>query len=335
MEAIISVLIPVYNTERFLARCVDSILCQSFRAFDLLLLDDGSTDGSPEICDAYAKKDSRIHVIHQENRGVAFARNAAIEWALENSRSQWLTFVDSDDYIHTEYLKTLYQACIEGGVDFCACGWVEVSEDTPIASEPLSDVQNCVCAPEQAFIRNEIGYGPCNKLARKALYESVRFPEGWRFAEDSATTYKVPFACSQIAVVPQAIYYYQKNENSLTHSRWNTYKMARLISSEQQLAYFANGYPLAYRKCLEDSVTVISTFLHWRRRDAEEDKESLRTLKKHLRKYIRELSRRYSFDKWKWYRYHMNLQDCDLWEKLHIYWYVFQQKIGRKPVDAP
>ena len=101
----ISVIVPVYNTETYLHACIESIVNQSFVDFDLILVDDGSTDGSGQVCDAEASKDKRIRVIHKENEGVSVARNTGIECA----RSKWITFIDSDDTVEKDYLKVLYQ----------------------------------------------------------------------------------------------------------------------------------------------------------------------------------------------------------------------------------
>ena len=106
----ISVVVPVYNTEDYLKRCIDSIIRQTYKNFDLILIDDGSTDGSGQICDEYAIKDSRIHVIHQKNRGLSAARNAGLDWITLNSSSKWVSFVDSDDWIHHRFLEILYKA---------------------------------------------------------------------------------------------------------------------------------------------------------------------------------------------------------------------------------
>ena len=100
----ISVIVPVYKVEPYLRRCVDSILGQTFTDFELILVDDGSPDNCPAICDEYARKDTRVHVIHQENGGLSAARNAGIDWAFANSDSQWLTSVDSDEWVHPEML---------------------------------------------------------------------------------------------------------------------------------------------------------------------------------------------------------------------------------------
>ena len=102
--ALISVVVPVYNVEKYIHQCIDSILSQTFTDLELILVDDGSPDRCPQICDRYAEQDQRIHVIHQKNGGLSAARNAGIDWAFANSDSQWITFVDSDDWVHPELL---------------------------------------------------------------------------------------------------------------------------------------------------------------------------------------------------------------------------------------
>ena len=106
----ISVIVPIYKVEQYLERCVDSILNQTFTDFELVLVDDGSPDNCGAICDEYAKKNERIVVIHKENGGLSDARNAGIEWALNNSGSEWITFIDSDDWVHIDYLEYLYNS---------------------------------------------------------------------------------------------------------------------------------------------------------------------------------------------------------------------------------
>ena len=105
----ISVIVPVYKVEEFLSRCVDSILCQSYPDFEVILVDDGSPDRCGQMCEDYARQDSRIHVIHQENGGLSAARNSGIDWAFAHSDSRWLAFVDSDDWVHPDFLKVLYE----------------------------------------------------------------------------------------------------------------------------------------------------------------------------------------------------------------------------------
>ena len=105
----ISVIVPVYKVEKYLSRCIDSILAQTYTDFELILVDDGSPDNCGKICDGYAEKDNRV-VIHQGNGGISAARNAGIDWAFENSDSEWIAFIDSDDWVHPLYLECLYNA---------------------------------------------------------------------------------------------------------------------------------------------------------------------------------------------------------------------------------
>ena len=117
MHDLISVIIPVYNVEEYLCRCVDSVLDQTYRNTEILLVDDGSPDNCPAICDEYARQDARVRVLHQENKGLSGARNAGIDVA----KGQWLAFVDSDDYLAPDFLERLLEACERTGSDLSVC----------------------------------------------------------------------------------------------------------------------------------------------------------------------------------------------------------------------
>ena len=119
--SIISVIIPIYNNEKYIQRCLDSILKQTFFNYDLILVDDGSSDNSGSICEEYAQKDKRIQVIHQENNGLSAARNSGLEWMYANSKCEWVSFVDSDDWIHPRYLEALLHAVNSKNVKISAC----------------------------------------------------------------------------------------------------------------------------------------------------------------------------------------------------------------------
>ena len=132
---IISVIVPVYKVEKFIHRCIYSILAQTFKDFELILVDDGSPDNCGKICDEYALKDNRIHVIHKENGGLSDARNAGIDWAFANSNSEWITFIDSDDWIHPKYLEALYNAVKKSGCEISICGFEETEGNNPNVDE--------------------------------------------------------------------------------------------------------------------------------------------------------------------------------------------------------
>ena len=127
----ISVIVPVYKVEKYIHRCIDSILNQTFRDFELIMVDDGSPDNCGAICDEYAAKDNRVVVIHQENGGLSAARNAGIDWAFTNSNSEWLNFIDSDDWVHPEYLQKLYDAAKCNNVSVSVCGFERTCGEEP------------------------------------------------------------------------------------------------------------------------------------------------------------------------------------------------------------
>ncbi len=233
---LISVIVPVYKVEPYLSRCIDSILSQTFTDFDLILVDDGSPDNCGKICDEYAKKDYRIFVIHQENCGVSVARNNAIEWSLKNSDSQWITFIDSDDWIHPQYLELLYSAANELGLEISACEY----EDTTTTSS-FSHINNYTpqkITSEDFYINNPItAVAPWCKLYRKACFETIRYPVGLRY-EDEFTTYKVLFEKSHISYINEKLYFYYTNPVGFMNSQWSPKRLDAITAYEEQIAYF-------------------------------------------------------------------------------------------------
>ena len=187
----ISIIVPVYKVEQYLRRCVDSILAQTFADFELILVDDGSPDNSGAICDEYAAKDPRITVIHQENGGLSAARNAAIDWVFTNSDSQWLTFIDSDDWIHAEYLARLLNAAVENQVSISACNFEITTGDNPAI--PPEQFDTTLWTPENFFVEHNVTATTAwAKLYRKECFQTIRYPVG-KIHEDEFTTYKILF----------------------------------------------------------------------------------------------------------------------------------------------
>lgn len=293
----ISIIVPVYKVEPYLHRCVDSILHQSFRDFELILVDDGSPDCCGAICDKYAEKDSRVHVIHQENGGLSAARNAGIDWAFANSDSQWLTFIDSDDWIHREYLSVLYHATEKYSVSMAACGLVWT--DKMVEDAPLGQVQELLLDVQTAFIE----HGPkcitavC-KLIRKDLMTAIRFPVG-KLHEDAYVGHKILFACPEVAVVDEALYYYYQNLASITRAQWSDRKLDSIEAHEQRLAYFReNGFQRAYlwqqRIYIEELTFKILHLLETRENPNDHD-DSFRLMQNKLRSALKQARKEKAF----------------------------------------
>ena len=179
----LSIIVPVYKTEKYLPKCIDSILSQTFTDFELILIDDGSPDRCGEICDEYAAKDGRIIVIHQENRGVSAARNAGLDIA----RGEYIGFVDSDDWIEPEMYKVLVESCVNNKSDISMCGINYYSDS---GCYIRSDFINDGTLYKEELIRtlfespNKVGGYCLNKLITKRVIGDTRFPDRIRMAED-------------------------------------------------------------------------------------------------------------------------------------------------------
>lgn len=244
---LISVIVPVYKVEEYIYRCVYSILAQSFKDFELILVDDSSPDNCGKICDEYAQKDKRITVIHKENGGLSDARNTGIDWALKNSNSNWITFIDSDDWIHVDYLKLLYNAVKENNVDISVCGYVSTTGEDDLHTKN-SEINTLLCTPEDFFINNSINaVVTWGKLYKKSLWNDIRYPYG-KIHEDEFTTHKLLFKCSQIAFVDAVLYYYYTNFNGIMGKRWTPKRLEALDAIESRMLFFKdNGFEKAYQ----------------------------------------------------------------------------------------
>ena len=210
---ILSIVVPVYNVEKYLSECIESILNQTFRDYELILVDDGSTDRCPQICDEFALKDERIRVIHQKNAGVSAARNAGIE----NANGKYVMFVDSDDYI----APTLYENLLKGmseNTDLVISGLVRDYGHKKI-KESVDDVIKCNI---EELRKNYDTYpsmnSPCAKLYKRELIYDIRFDEGISMGEDLLFNLKYYEKCRNIVFLPVCDYFYDcTNANSATH----------------------------------------------------------------------------------------------------------------------
>lgn len=172
-KRIISIIVPVYNVEKYLKDCIESILKQSMQDFELILVDDGSTDSSGTICDRYAEKDSRIKVVHTKNGGLSAARNAGIEIA----RGEFVAFVDSDDYVLPEFIEQMYKKILETDADICECNFSYLKNQKIINSRRLPEVAlDSLNAIRRMFAPPYAGYvNTWNKLYRRKLFDKVYF----------------------------------------------------------------------------------------------------------------------------------------------------------------
>lgn len=212
---IISIIIPVYNVKYYLCKCIESVLVQTFQDFEIILVDDGSTDGSGNLCDDYAQKDNRIRILHKENGGLASARKAGFEM----SHGKYILNVDSDDWIEPNHLQVLYDAITESNADiaqsdyFINCG----NKETICINKPSSDIPGEVILE---FLDGTIHSGIVFKLIDRSLYEkdNFKFPPG-DFNEDLHSSISLLLNAKKYYYVPEATYHYRMNISSLTHQQ--------------------------------------------------------------------------------------------------------------------
>lgn len=214
MDEKISVIVPVYNVEQYLERCVESIINQTYKNLEIILVDDGSTDSSGKLCDELAKKDDRIKVIHKENGGLSDARNRGEEI----STGDYVIFIDSDDYIHLEMISSLYTQIRLGDADVSICGVMNVysnSETPQCQNTKLFFTFNREGFLREYLIGERIPGGIWNKLIKKSITKKIKFPFGLIY-EDAYYQYELLKHCEKYAVNTQPYYYYFHRGNSIT-----------------------------------------------------------------------------------------------------------------------
>ena len=218
----ISVIVPIYNAEKYLVRCVDSILAQTYKEIEIILINDGSTDQSENICNEYAKRDQRIRVIHQKNEGVSCARNRGID----ESTGEYLSFIDSDDWIDCTMYDDLIRLATKYDADIVECGYRWIKPDTIYDRENTGkiDIYTNLEALNQLYYGDQLFGGisivPWNKLYRRGLFDSIRYPEGFIY-EDVGTTPKTIYAAKRVVKYNKNLYNFYFSPDSITRSEYS------------------------------------------------------------------------------------------------------------------
>lgn len=228
---LISIIVPVYKVEKYINRCINSIVGQSYTNLEIILVDDGSPDNCGEICDSYAREDNRIRVIHKANGGLSDARNHGIETAT----GKWLMFVDSDDWIHPQTVEKLYEAVKKQSVRVSVCNYEETHEKNPQV-DLNGNIE--IKTPKELYLKNNIAATVAwNKLYSKECFASIRYPVG-KIHEDEYVTYRILFEQEKIAFIDQPFYAYFINPEGITKSRWNPKRLDAVDAFNEQLKYF-------------------------------------------------------------------------------------------------
>lgn len=240
MTDLISIIVPVYNVEKYLARCIDSIINQTYKNFEIILVDDGSKDKSNQICDEFSKKDCRVKVIHKKNEGVSAARNEG----LKQSKGKYISFVDADDWIEKNFLFEMYSELKKYNVDYITCGYNRVYENhIEILNNNLTE--ELVSANEYIIkiLNVQNGYGFAHmKLISKEAIGNIRFNTNISVGEDALFNIQLCKKINKFLIYNKALYNYYFNPNSVVRNYDENYCNKYLKSMKLMDDYIRNNY---------------------------------------------------------------------------------------------
>lgn len=241
MNPMISVIVPIYNVEKYLARCVDSIVNQTYKNLEIILVDDGSPDRCPQMCDDYAKKDSRIKVVHKKNGGLSDARNAGMAVAT----GEYISFIDSDDYVSDDFFECLLDAMNKENSDIAECSVVKLYEDNRFDefSDDLSvktyDTQDAMSA---LIAENPFHQHVWNKLYKTELVKNIPYAVG-KLNEDEFWTYQVFGRANKVSKLNKTMYYYFQRNSSIMGVGYNIRRLDALEGKANRQKYIENNFP--------------------------------------------------------------------------------------------
>lgn len=291
MDKLISVVVPVYNVEKYLKKCIDSTINQTYKKLEIILVDDGSTDSSKEICDEYIKQDSRIKVIHKENGGLSSARNAGIDIA----SGKYIGFIDSDDWIEKSMLEKLINLAEKSDSDIVLCNYfMAYDEKNQIQKEDIEYKEYSNYEALNKIYDDKLGVSMIiawNKLYNIELFNNIRYPAG-KVHEDEFITYKLLFKANRICYLNEKLVYYRQQNKSITNSKFNKKRLDILQAFEERANYIKNIVKdkELYKKTLTEYYGVIIRCYFKYKESYEGDKKTLKEMLKKARNiYIKNI----------------------------------------------
>lgn len=303
---IVSVIVPVYNSEKYLRACIDSIINQSYKNLDIILVDDGSTDSSGRICDEYAEKDSRVNVIHKANGGNGDARNAG----LKHVKGKFIVWADNDDVVHSRQVEILLSIAQAKSLDIVV-GWYKAIEDGEFPQESAVDglQTSNVQILTEAHLNNDdfikkysmILTVPWGKIYRKKLFEGVQFPAKSKH-DDTWTTWKVYEKADKVGFVDEILYFWRNNPNSFGRI-FDISHLSGMDAFKEQLEYFKDTHKQRYVEIVYAEYTEMFFWCYNRMRDYSMDLSVLKPYWRYMRRNVRYLKLTKSLGLYMWVKY--------------------------------
>lgn len=288
-KKLVSVIIPIYNVEKFLCKCIDSIINQTYKKLEIILVDDGSPDKCGDICDEYALKDNRIKVIHKENGGLSEARN----YGLDVAKGDYIYFIDSDDYAEPDAIEILINIAQEQDADIVIADIRYVDEKGNVlnnnAKQYCSLKTSDYTADSAAYTFADLDWGAWNKLYKKNLYETIRFPVK-KIHEDETIMFQLFYNCKKIVYISQQLYNYVKRSGSITSAKYSLKKMhwfeAWINNYFYITTYFPNARDKALSKLLVTAIYNLDNLIDIHSYESERAISEIISIMKTLRKQI-------------------------------------------------
>ena len=253
MKPKVSIVVPAYNVEKYIEKCVNSIISQTFTDIEIILVDDGSRDSTGEICDELAFKDMRISVIHKQNEGLSDARNTGIAAA----DGEFICFIDGDDYIHPKYCETLFNLIVDNKADIAVCGYIKTQDYNCKVEDEIScttGIFNKTTAMQELVTSDKFMNYAWNKMYKKSLFDGVLYPVG-RNWEDLGTTYKLFDKADKIVYCNAKLYFYIQRSGSITSTVSVKNALDIFELERERGSFLTENYAdledyLEYRSCL-------------------------------------------------------------------------------------
>ena len=258
MDKLISIIVPVYNVEQYIKRCLDSISRQTYKKIEIIVIDDGSKDASADICERCAMADSRIIFIKKENEGAGYTRNIGIDVA----KGDYIFFVDSDDYIMPNCIERLLKVALEENADIVKCSWIEGKEDNynVIPKKKKYKIYSNI----HAFYTREMNIAVHGKLYRNSIIGDIRYPKETTY-DDEFFTYKLIYNASKIVILDEPYYYYYFNPNSIMHGKKGMMHLQYIRAYKERIDFFRgrNEYELAGISHKELAIRLMLSYTEW------------------------------------------------------------------------
>lgn len=255
MEQLISVIVPVYNVEKYLDVCIQSIVKQTYKNLEIILIDDGSSDQSSKICDDWSKKDGRIKAFHQENQGAAMAKNQGLDIA----SGDLITFVDSDDCIKNNAYERLYQLMKAKRCDIVECNYQCFEKDIVIKDESIKEkIETCTNLEALDYLidNSKMKQVVWNKLYKKETIKDIRFPKG-RYIDDEFWTYKVVNQANKVCITDEKLYFYRQHSSSIMGRKYNVRRLDVVDALKERMLYIKEKQPRLENKATLSYIAMV------------------------------------------------------------------------------